>query len=138
MSNGGQGPNSPRHSRVVATWRNSLSSVNATMQRTFGRSPSPISYSKSTTVMLRKQSAGPGRTASGQILLGGDQAEQARVIFGVDEKSLVTGVGVETDPDDFLQRMRSPFRFGEGVGVAGLVDLVALDILGLARGRLHP
>src|SRR3974377_424994 len=61
MSNGGAGPKSPRHIRIVRTcWRFS-SSTYATIQSTFGKSPwvswnSPFatSYSKSQTTIDAK------------------------------------------------------------------------------------
>src|SRR6516164_3263748 len=73
MSNGGVEGNSPRHSRMVRTWRRFWSSTYATMHSTRGRSPSSISYSKSTTVTLRKQSTGSGRCILGEG--GGDHGE---------------------------------------------------------------
>ena len=67
-----------------------------------------------------------------QVLPRADQAEQCRMIVGVD------GGAAERDLDQLLKCARRPFRIGKGIGVARAVDLVALDAFRLARGDLHP
>ena len=52
------------------------------MQSTFGRSPSPTSYSKSTTTMVRKTASRPDGRTHDRFWRRTDQAEQCRMIVG--------------------------------------------------------
>ena len=62
--------------------------------------------------------------ASGQVLLGADQAQQAWM-------SVVVDIGVlERDFEQFVERARRPFRIGERILVLRELDLVAIDTLG--------
>src|SRR5262249_3762446 len=122
-SNGAAASNSPRQSFMVRTCRRFSSNSCATMHRTFGRSPSAASYSKSQTTTFLKLLTG---------LLGTDEANQAGLTIAHDR---APGEGGQ---DHGLQRLRRPVRRGKGVGVPGKVDLVPVHTLVLPTRRLRP
>src|SRR5262249_10241244 len=115
--------NSPRQVLMVRTSRRFSSSSCATMHRTFGRSPSAASYSKSqTTTFLKLLTA----------LLGADEAEQAGVMIVHDRAS---GKGGQ---DHGFKRLLWPLWRRKGVGIPGVVNLVPVNALVLSARRLRP